>query len=334
MLGLMRMGTMDTARRMRLQHQLTLSKEALETRVVARTVELESLNADLRREIGVRHEAEVRTLMQLERLELLRRITHSISERHDLESIFQVAVRSIEEHLPADFAALCVNSSTELIVSRIGARSEHLALELAMSERARIPIDENGLGRCLAGEQVYEADLLTVDFPFPRRLARGGLRSLVMVPLRDERAGVFAVLVVARRAAQAFSSGECEFLRQLCDHVALAANQAQLHASLQQAYEELRRTQDAVLEQERLRAGADGERHRPRHQHAIAVAVASTRFSSRRASVAHAQAARDRAARLDDVAHTVRAWASSIGGGGTSRARAGEGGPRVARSSR
>ena len=256
MLGLIRMGTVDTARRMRLQNQLTLSKEALETRVVARTVELESLNADLRREIGVRHEAEVRTLMQLERLDLLRRITHSIAERHDLESIFQVVVRSIEEHLPVDFAALCVNDvdSAELTVSRIGARSEHLALELAMSERARIPVDQNGLGGCLAGEQVYEADLLAADFPFPQRLARGGLRSLVMVPLRDERARVFAVLVVARRVAQAFSGGEREFLRQLCDHVALAANQAQLHASLQQAYEELRRTQNAVLEQERLRA--------------------------------------------------------------------------------
>ena len=65
---------------------------------------------------------------------------------------------------------------------------------------------------------------------------------------------LFAVLVVARRAANAFSSGECEFLRQLGDQVALAANQAQLHDSLQQAYENLKRTQDAVLEQERLRA--------------------------------------------------------------------------------
>ena len=256
MLGLMRMGTTDTARRMRVEHELTLSKEALETRVVARTVELEGLNADLRREIGVRHEAELRTLMQLERLELLRRLTHGIAERHDLASIFQVVVRSIEEHLPADFAALCDHEadSAALTVSRIGARSEHLALELAMSERAQIPVDQNGLARCMAGEQVYEPDLLAVDFPFPQRLARGGLRSLVMVPLRDERGGVFAVLLVARRAPRAFSSGECEFLRQLCDHVALAASQAQLHASLQQAYEELRRTQNAILEQERLRA--------------------------------------------------------------------------------
>ena len=65
---------------------------------------------------------------------------------------------------------------------------------------------------------------------------------------------MFAVLVVARRAAHAFSSGECEFLRQLCEHVALAANQAQLHASLQQAYDHLQRTQEQAVEQERLRA--------------------------------------------------------------------------------
>ena len=63
----------------------------------------QSLNADLRREVGVRHEAEVRTLMQLERLELLRRITHAIAERQDLDSIFQVVVRSVEEHLPGGF---------------------------------------------------------------------------------------------------------------------------------------------------------------------------------------------------------------------------------------
>ena len=130
-----------------------------------------------------------------------------------------------------------------------------LARELAMTEQAHIEIDENGLAHCLAGQQVYEPDIAATDFPFPRRLARAGLRSLVIAPLvLEQRSGVFAVLIVARRAVRAFSSGECEFLRQLCDHVALAANQAQLHTSLQHAYENLQRTQEAVLEQERLRA--------------------------------------------------------------------------------
>ena len=65
-------------------------------------------------------------------------------------------------------------------------------------------------------------------FPFPQRLAAAGLRSLVIAPLLVE-SRVFGVLVCARRQQNAFSSGECEFLRQLSEHVALASHQAQLY---------------------------------------------------------------------------------------------------------
>jgi signal transduction histidine kinase/ActR/RegA family two-component response regulator len=256
LLGLVQMGTADTARRMRVEQDLKVSNEELEARVAARTAQLELLNSDLRREVGVRHEAEVRTLLQLERLDLLRQITHAIAERQDLASIVQVAVRSVEEALPADFVALCDHDrdGAMLTVKHVGARSEALALDLAMNERVSIPIDQSGLSLCVGGQQVYEPDISGNTSPFPQRLARAGLHSMVIVPLMVERDAVFAVLVVARRAANAFSSGECEFLRQLCDQMALAANQARLHDSLQQAYENLKRTQQAVLEQERLRA--------------------------------------------------------------------------------
>ena len=122
-----------------------------------------------------------------------------------------------------------------------------------MPERARIDIDENGLSRCVGGQLVYEPDIAQVAFPFPRRLAQGGLRSLVMAPLPVE-SQVFGVLVVARVQAEDFSSGECEFLRQLSEHVALAAHQSQLYGALQQAYDDLRQTQQVVMQQERLRA--------------------------------------------------------------------------------
>jgi GAF domain-containing protein len=65
---------------------------------------------------------------------------------------------------------------------------------------------------------------------------------------------VFGVLIAARRSAHGFSSGECEFLRQLGEHVALAAHQAQLYGALQQAYDDLRQSQQVVMQQERLRA--------------------------------------------------------------------------------
>src|SRR6202035_3125320 len=79
------------------------------------------------------------------------------------------------------------------------------------------------------------------------------LRSVVIAPLIMENQ-VFGALVCARRNTEAFSSGECEFLKQLSEHVALATHQARLHGALQQAYDDLRQTQHTVMQQERLRA--------------------------------------------------------------------------------
>jgi signal transduction histidine kinase/ActR/RegA family two-component response regulator len=65
---------------------------------------------------------------------------------------------------------------------------------------------------------------------------------------------VFGVLVCARTHASAFSSGECEFLKQLSEHVALASHQARLYGALQQAYDDLRQSQHTLMQQERLKA--------------------------------------------------------------------------------
>ncbi len=207
------------------------------------------------RDITERKEAELRIRSQLEHLSLLDQITRSTGERQDLKSIFGVVVRSLEDSLPIDFGCVCLHdaAANALTVSSVGVRSGALAHELTMAEQSSIGIDQNGLSRCVQGQLVYEPDISQVRFPFPERLLRGGLRSVVMAPLKSE-SRVFGVLVVARREADAFSSVECEFLRQLSEHVALAAHQAQLYESLQQAYDDLRQTQAAAMQEERLRA--------------------------------------------------------------------------------
>jgi PAS domain S-box-containing protein len=207
------------------------------------------------RDISERKLAQGRLQAQLERLNLLDQITRAIGERQDLASIYQVTLQSLEEHLPADFS--CVLSydadADALAVSHIGSRSWTLATQLGLGEQSRIQVESNGLARCARGHLVYEPDTAAVTFNFPQRLAKGGLRSLVVAPLQyDSR--VFAILLVARREANSFSSGECEFLRQLSAHVALAAQQAQLYGALEQAYNDLLQTQQAVMQQERLRA--------------------------------------------------------------------------------
>jgi PAS domain S-box-containing protein len=202
-----------------------------------------------------RKSAERKLQARLEHLNLLQQITRAIGERQDLASIFQVVIRTLEDRLHIDFGCLCTfdPATHRLKVTRVGLRSEALATELALTEEAYIDIDENGLARCIQGQLSYEPDIVETHFPFPQRLARSGLRALVAAPLVVE-SEVFGVLIAARREAASFSSDECEFLRQLTEHVALATRQARLYGALQTAYEDLRKTQEAVMQQERLRA--------------------------------------------------------------------------------
>jgi len=213
------------------------------------------LFAGFLRDITQRKHAEQKLRSQLDRLSLLQRITRAIAERQDLDSIFQVIIRSLEESLPIDFGCVCRYDAAagSLTVTSVGARSRALALDLALTEKAPIDTSENGLRRCVQGQLVYEPDVGQVKLPLSQRLARGGMRSLVAAPLLVQNE-VFGVLISARRQAHGFSSGECEFLKQLSEHAALAAHQAQLYGELQQAYDDLRRTQQSTMQQERLRA--------------------------------------------------------------------------------
>jgi PAS domain S-box-containing protein len=209
----------------------------------------------IRADITERKQAEEKAQAQLARLDLLHHITRAIGERQDLQSILQVVVQSLESNLPVDFSCLCLydEAFNSLQVARIGVRSESLAHQLGLTANSRVPIDSNGLSRSVGGVLVHEPDVAELPAAFPSRLAQAGMRSLVIAPMLVE-SRVFGVLIVARRQPNAFVSGECEFLKQLCEHVALASHQSLLHSALQQAYEDLRQTQQAVVQQERLRA--------------------------------------------------------------------------------
>ncbi len=234
---------------------LRQANDELDKRVQRRTEDLAQAVEALESEVEQRKKTEIRLQTQLERLSMLDQITRAIAERLDLRSIFQVVIRTVEDSLPVDFGCVCLyNSDAEVLtVTCVGVRSEALAMELAMTDQARVEIDQNGLSRCVRGQLVYEPDLSAVDYPFPQRLLRGGLHCVVAAPLLFE-SKVFGVLIASRRQANGFASGDCEFLRQLSEHVALAAHQAQVYTALEQAYQDLRQTQQTVMQQERLRA--------------------------------------------------------------------------------
>lgn len=223
--------------------------------VMALTLELEQRVESLQAEIAERQKAERERQAQMERLNLLNQITRAIAERQDLPSILQVAIRSLEDRLSLDFACACLREPSEdfLTVASIGVRSHDLVDQIATPSPTRIGTHELQLARCLRGEVVYEPDIQLGKFPFTRQLATQGLRALIAIPLISEQT-VFGALLVARRQMDGFTTDDREFVRQLSEHVALAGHQARLYGELQGAYEELRRTQQAITQQERLRA--------------------------------------------------------------------------------
>ena len=202
-----------------------------------------------------RNSAQRKLQSRLQHLSLLQHITRSIGQRQDSRSIYQVVASAIEDQMPVELSAVCSYDPAlqELMVECVGSRGLPLAAELGLQNRARIEIGANGLLRCLKGHLIYEPDLSQTPFPLPRRLAIGGLRALIASPMLVENE-VFGVLFACRRQSESFTSEDCEFVRQLSEHVALAAHHAQLYAALQRAYEDLRQTQQAVMQQERLRA--------------------------------------------------------------------------------
>ncbi|HEY2084272.1 MAG TPA: ATP-binding protein [Verrucomicrobiae bacterium] len=219
----------------------------LERRVQERTKDLEGQIAERERAEAALHE-------QFTRTKLLNQITHAISERQDLESVLYVVLRQLEDHLAIDLGLVCLFDRAEetLNIAALRLKNPMLAGKLDLHEGMVMSLEQTGLRVCKHGESVVTPDTHKSPALLSERLAGAGFRTAAGVPLLVD-GKLFGTLVVSRLAAT-FSASECEFLHMLSEHVALAAHQVQLHAELEKAYNELRKTQQNVMQQERLKA--------------------------------------------------------------------------------
>jgi len=192
---------------------------------------------------------------QLNQLHLLAKITRAIGEHQQLACIFDVVVRSLEEELPSDFACVCTHDSEsdDFVVRQVSAKPQALRDGAGIPEGTRVHIAEGSLSRCLLGELVYLPDTSSLQDACSRALHACGLNAVVFSPLMFEKR-LLGIVVVGRAAANSVSRSETDFFEQLCEHIALAVQHTELFANLQRAYDDLRASQQTMLQQERLRS--------------------------------------------------------------------------------
>ncbi|HEX4644608.1 MAG TPA: ATP-binding protein [Verrucomicrobiae bacterium] len=227
-----------------LQH----AHDKLDVRVQERTRDLQS-------EIVERKRAQEALQQQLTRISLLNQITQVIADRQDLSSILHIVLRQLEDHLLVDIGGVLLFDAQSDSLMLAAWRERDLAAKAKMDlpPGGTISFPQTGFSACRDGQTVYVPDTGQGQALLLGKLDLAGIHCVVAVPLMVE-SKLFGILVVGRMDRNGFSSGESEFLRMLSEHVALAAHQAQLHTQLETAYNELRQTQQAVMQQDRLRA--------------------------------------------------------------------------------
>lgn len=207
-------------------------------------------------DITERRQAEEGLRQQLSRITLLSHITRAILAQVELENIFAVVVERLVEDLPVDFAGIALFDASAKTFSFASTRSRDplSALRFPFPESAAMALSDLGeLVLCLEGQVVSLSDLGSSRAAVGVALAQAGLGSLVAVPLGAEESPE-GLLMVARQCTDGFRPEEIEFLQMLCQHVSLAARQARLRQQVQRAYDDLCRTQHALMQQERLHA--------------------------------------------------------------------------------
>ena len=210
---------------------------------------------DLERQIVERERAEGALQEQLMRTSLLNQIAQVISERQDLESILYVVLRHLEDYSAVDLGlvGLLDPAADSLHIMALRLKNPHLAPKLGVREGAVLSLHQSGLRQCRYGEIVNMPDTIKIHAQLTEQLAAAGYRSTVAIPLMAQNKPL-GVLMVARLNPDSISSNECDFLHTLSEHVAQAVHRAQLHTELQKAYDELRQTQNTVMQHERLKA--------------------------------------------------------------------------------
>ncbi len=231
----------DVTERRRMEVALREARDALETRVEARTAELERANDRLEQ--------------QTRRLQALRDIDQAILAAESPKEIATETLRRARQIIPFHRASVSVIDWDAGCAQMLATRQEDSFLEGGTT----IPLDDFYLTDTLrAGEPEIIADL--ANRPLPGAAARVrdiGIRAVLCLPMVVEN-DLIGLLKIGRTDPDAFAQTDRDVGTELANHLAIALRQARLRERVEDRTTKLERANERLSHQtQRLRALRD-----------------------------------------------------------------------------
>src|SRR5262249_25677026 len=192
--------------------------------------------------------------------------------------ILSVALRELERYLPLHICSVWLTEDIEsaaaeedainkdgnlpsqatasLVLADTGALLIERALEFGLVKGRRVRLAETPFSACLASGEAQYTDLahaLEQTNPLMETLATNGANASFAVPLRagDRTVGILHSVCLRPTG---FTSEQIHFLYLVADLLGPAISNCQLFGRLKSAYEELRYTQNQLIQSEKMRA--------------------------------------------------------------------------------
>jgi PAS domain S-box-containing protein len=213
----------DITTRKQAEAELERYRQNLAQLVSERTTELTAASEQVRR--------------QTARLQALHEMDRDILAARSPDEIAQAAMRHIRQLVPCQRAGVAV---VDIEAREAIMLATHIEGQPIFSPRERIPMDGPWFESLRNSATRVEADLRQIPDPpiAIQRLVAGGVRSLIVVPLRASGEWIGSLNLLAHEP-DAFRGEHIEVAEEIAGHLAIAIHQARLHEQVQRYADDL-----------------------------------------------------------------------------------------------
>ncbi len=201
--------------------------------------------------------AETKLKRQLYWMSTLNEISQSIASRNNVESILGVVITYLDEAFSCQLSAVGIYNLDKgtIQIDILKSKEQNVTSLLGVAEGSIYPADLSGIVNEMElnkANVVNVSDTKITYLPVSKS-QHAGLKTAVFIPIKEEDT-LFRIIIMLFREEITLNEYENSFLGGVAEQISLAVQKRKLYKELNESYIELQRTQQKVMEQERLNA--------------------------------------------------------------------------------